>query len=149
MLVSKELFLTRNQNKKSPFILCKWLVNLGWCQEQKTISTIRVSIFTKIVQKDTVETNRKSKRIQCEYCEKKFNKQATFKIHMKSVHENQVSSQKEINLSQNNEINETNNSRNSRFNSKLSKSQSKLTFQDNSRILRSYKKPSSAQNPNN
>ena len=68
---------------------------------------------------------------------------------MESIHKKQVSIQTEINLSQDNENNETINSRNSRLNSQLNKSQPKLTFQDKTRILRSYKKASSAQNPNN
>ena len=74
---------------------------------------------------------------------KKFNKQATFKIHMESVHGKQVPNQTQINPDQHQEIN------NSRFHSQVNKSQSKLTFQDEPRNLRSYKKVSSALDPNN
>ena len=68
----------------------------------------------------------KSKRLHCNKCEKKFNKEATYKIHMTKIHQETVMA-----LQTENKI------------------QSELTFQDKTRTLRSYKKKSSAQGPNN
>ena len=68
-----------------------------------------------------------TKRIQCNSCEKKFNKESTFKNHMKNIHREEASSQ------------------NSNTNSKLN--QQKVTLPKNERILRSYKKISSAKGP--
>ena len=67
----------------------------------------------------------KSKRIQCKQCDKKFNKEHTFKTHMKSVHNEQTTEarQKEI------------------FNN------SKLTFHDTRRNLRSNKNSKQGSGP--
>ena len=60
-----------------------------------------------------------SKRIQCNKCEKKFNKESTFKNHMKTIHREEISTSQNSN-------------------------QSKMTLPTNERRLRSYKKISSA-----
>ena len=97
---------------------------------------------------ETVENKKsKSKRIQCKKCEQKFNKQTTFKIHMESVHKVILPNQSQINVDQNqySQNQENIKSRNQRINSKLTtRSQSKLTFHEEARKLRSYKKASSA-----
>ena len=69
-----------------------------------------------------------SRRINCENCDKKFNKESTFKTHMKNVHGKDI----------NNESIESNN-----------QTQVMLTFHERTRTLRSYKKQSSAPVPNN
>lgn len=76
----------------------------------------------------TVKNNMKSKRIHCNNCDKKFNKEATFRTHMKNIHH---------------ELNET------IYNNQIKEAQSNLTFPENTRKLRSYKKLDSAQVPNN
>ena len=65
-----------------------------------------------------------SKRIHCDKCERKFNKEATYKVHMENNHG-------EIT----NEMNK--------------QTQVSVTFLTEKRNLRSVKKPSSAQLPNN
>ena len=75
-----------------------------------------------------VENNKKSKRIHCNKCDKKFNKEATFRTHMKNIHQ---------------ELNE------SGYNNNNKEAQSNMTFHENTRKLRSYKKSDSAQVPNN
>ena len=70
-----------------------------------------------------------SKRIQCNSCEKKFNKESTFKNHMKNIHKEEASSQT------------------SSQNSSSNLNQRKVTLPQNERILRSYKKISSAKGP--
>ena len=72
--------------------------------------------------------NTKSKRIHCDQCDKKFNKESTFQTHMKNIHG------KEVSQSQNNQNN---------------LNQVKLTFHGRTRTLRSHKDSASAPDPNN
>ena len=73
----------------------------------------------------------RSKRIHCDQCGNKFNKQATFETHMKNVH-GKESSQGKGNI----QIN-------------INSNQSNLTFHERTRTLRSYKILDSALDPNN
>ena len=71
----------------------------------------------------------RSKRIHCDQCGNKFNKEATFHTHMKNIHGKEASQSKGNNQKQ----------------QYTNSNQLNLTFQERTRTLRSYKKLDSAQ----
>ena len=97
--------------------------HVNWCSKTKEtkVNNGNDENKTKIESKD----NTKSKRIHCKKCERKFNKESTFNMHMKNAHE-------ETSIKINNK-----------------ESQVNVTFHTEKRNLRSNKKSSSAQGPNN
>ena len=111
------------------FITAKFITllntHINWCSKTKETEVNNGNDENKNKNKIESKENPKIKHIHCSKYERKFNKEPTFNMHMKNAHE-------ETSIEMTNK-----------------ESQKNVTFHTEKRNLRSYKKSSSAQGPNN